>query len=191
MSGTDISQYASTSASEPEESLDYLSDEETRKLEKCPICLVSPFTYVMTLCRHKFCLRCMLKMWESENSESESFFLLFFPFSVQFSDERVEWIPFLCPICREVVTLLSWTSTAAPIPQELRNYNSLYRNGDSGYSRRTVPSRRPWIVSFLVYLLVFIQLMPFLSTRFTLRSTALSKNFKTKKSETEKDFYPF
>ena len=77
MSGTDISQYASTS-SEPEESLDYLSDEETRKLEKCPICLVSPFTYVMTLCSHKFCLRCMLKMWESENSESKSFSLLFF-----------------------------------------------------------------------------------------------------------------
>ncbi|CBY36476.1 unnamed protein product [Oikopleura dioica] len=147
-SSTELSHYASSS--DAEEILDYASDENGNN-EKCPICLVSPFTYVTTLCNHQFCLRCIIKMWESENYEI---------------DEDGEWVPLVCPICREVVTILTWTSTDAPIPQEMRNYNSLYRNNPG--TRRSAPSRPMWAVSFLVYLLVFIQLTPFLSTRFTI-----------------------
>jgi len=65
-SSTELSHYASSS--DAEEILDYASDENGNN-EKCPICLVSPFTYVTTLCNHQFCLRCIIKMWESENYE--------------------------------------------------------------------------------------------------------------------------
>ena len=101
------------------------------------------------------------KLW---NRYSESFGRNNLPFFSQ--DEDGEWVPLVCPICREVVTILTWTSTEAPIPQEMRNYNSLYRNNPG--TRRSDPSRPMWAVSFLVYLLVFIQLTPFLSTRFTI-----------------------
>ena len=67
-SSTELSHYASSSDAE-EISLDYASGDENGNKEKCPICLVSPFTHVTTLCNHQFCLRCILKMWESENSE--------------------------------------------------------------------------------------------------------------------------
>merc|ERR1712233_27536 len=172
MSGLSGSEYSLISSSEPDtESIECMGLEctgpEENSTPKCPVCLVSPYTYVKTKCNHNFCLTCVIKMWESENSNIED-------------DE--EWGPILCPMCRDLVTVLTWSPSDTILPHEIHDYNRLYRNYRHSTRRSTSQSRSFMAVTFLVYLLIFLQLAPFLSPlvgflypRQTARAPRLSK----------------
>ena len=82
MSGLSGSEYSLISSSEADtESIECFgsgTEEGNVERNKCPVCLVSPYTYVKTKCGHNFCLTCIIKMWESENSEIGKFFFVTF-----------------------------------------------------------------------------------------------------------------
>jgi len=149
MSGLSGSEYSLISSSEPDtESIECFGtgSDDALAQPKCPVCLVSPYTYVKTKCNHNFCLTCVIKMWESENSNIED-------------DE--EWNPIYCPMCRELVTSLTWSPSDTILPHEIHDYNRLYRNYRP--ERRSITTRPFMAVTLIVYLLIFIQLAPFLS----------------------------
>ena len=68
------SDYSLVSSSEPDvDSIECLADAGANSdpnCPKCPVCLVSPYTYVKTKCNHNYCLTCVIKMWESENAHT-------------------------------------------------------------------------------------------------------------------------
>merc|ERR1712134_226907 len=148
------SDYSLVSSSEPDlDSIECLADaidSSDPNTNKCPVCLVSPYTYVKTKCNHNYCLTCVIKMWESENAHTE--------------DEE-DWAPILCPMRRELVTHLTWSPASSILPHEIHDYNRLYRNYSEA-SRRSLSNRPFLAATFIVYLLIFIQLAPFLSFRF-------------------------
>lgn len=78
MSGLSGSEYSLISSDEPDtESIECFgsaSDDGNGTQPKCPVCLISPYTYVKTKCNHNFCLTCIIKIWESENSNIGMFF---------------------------------------------------------------------------------------------------------------------
>ena len=91
-------------------------------------------------------------------------------YRIIFVEEDEEWNPIYCPMCRELVTVLTWSPSDTILPHEIHDYNMLYRN----YSppRRSMATRPFMAVTFIVYLLIFIQLAPFLSFRFTIQTYA-------------------
>ena len=79
---------------------------------KCPICLVSTSIWSRTACGHCYCLRCVIRMWNSENDDLE---------------EEDNPNPVICPMCRETVLRFSWTGPST-IPSELVEYNQRYHD---------------------------------------------------------------
>ena len=78
-SGLSGSEFSLVSSSDPDtESIECFGSgsEEANNQPKCPVCLVSPYTYVKTKCQHNFCLTCIIKMWESENSNIGEFYFI-------------------------------------------------------------------------------------------------------------------
>jgi len=160
-SGTDDQRFWSSGWTEPEEDrsqpigIDSQSEEENSDRPKCPICLVNSTLNVQTNCGHDFCLQCIFRMWTSENSDND--------------EDEVER-PFICPMCRLTVTGLIWKGSANQMtPNELSEYNQLFRNYKP-QARQT--SQKYSSALIILYLLIFLQISPFLSERFTIHPKA-------------------
>ena len=54
-----------------------------------------------------------------------------------FSEDEEDWAPILCPMCRELVTHLTWSPASSILPHEIHDYNRLYRNYSEA-SRRSL-----------------------------------------------------
>ena len=67
---------------------------------------------LISACGHCYCLRCVIRMWNSENDELE---------------EEDNPNPVICPMCRETVLKFSWTGPST-IPSELTEYNQRYED---------------------------------------------------------------
>merc|ERR1711935_612313 len=125
-----------------------LSDDQDAP--KCPVCLISTALNVITQCNHAYCLRCVIRMWNSENDELE---------------EEDHLNPIICPMCRNTVVKLTWIGKLGNI--EVDEYNQRYeeyRPESTQQATRSLPATQKLSAAMIIlYLLLFLQVSPFLS----------------------------
>merc|ERR1712179_448876 len=122
------------------------SDDSSQDAPKCPVCLVSTALNVVTQCNHAYCLRCVIRMWNSENDELE---------------EEEHSNPIICPMCRNMVTKLTWLGKASN--HEVDEYNQKFSEYEPSTTRPVSAQKGFSSALIILYLLLFLQVSPFLS----------------------------